>query len=388
MAAQYSHKQFFRRTPNAYLAAYFKSQGVDLGLDFTKLKESDAESILKAFETLPEERQVEIEAQFQDVNALACEGGVTALVDEASFHEDTEFIEALEKIDGFHAKVLWAFLEKPKYWHGASMFLHADNVSVSFWKKRNDIPKIAPSVEDEDIEAFAKSISQYFKGEGRGKNCKVEPYRRYQKEYFFAYPEDFAQSGVEWVSNTLKTRAHHPAFEIIFVYSQEEGFLDIYAPKNTKAVPELQRCFAKSILKLEVLEDGAIDNRVYDLEPAKQKDFEFKIEPEMGIASAVITRIKLTLKGAGKKRITLEADTRKNPKAVYNLLEDLNLPLYDVTQLGVKVTFEADKGKRAKTRAFNISYPNTCALNYDGKDSLIRKMLSQSGLEPKVVQGS
>ena len=79
------------------------------------------------------------------------------------------------------------------------------------------------------------------------------------KEYFFAYPEDFGQSGVEWISDSLKTRARHPAFEIIFVYSEEEGSLDIYAPKNTKAVPELQKLFAKTILKLDTLQDGSID---------------------------------------------------------------------------------------------------------------------------------
>ena len=90
----------------------------------------------------------------------------------------------------------------------------------------------------------------------------MEPYRRHQREYFFAYPEDFAQSGVEWVSNTLKMLAHHPAFEIIFVYCQAEGSLDIYAPRNSKAVSALQKAFARTILKLETLADGSIDKRV------------------------------------------------------------------------------------------------------------------------------
>ena len=139
--------------------------------------------------------------QSQDVNALACEGGITALVDEAGFHNDDAFIEEIAAIEGFHAKVMWAFLHKPKYWHGAVMFLHADNVSPSYWKKRNDLPCLPPQVEDEDIQALAKAISGYFfHKEGRGKNCTVEPYRRNQKEYFFAYPEDFAQSAVEWVA--------------------------------------------------------------------------------------------------------------------------------------------------------------------------------------------
>ena len=387
MAGQYSHLQFFRRTPNSQLAAYFSFKGIDLGIDLKKLNEKDTEAILQAFTQLPVEQQAEIEAEFQDVNALACEGGVAALIDEASFHQDNDFVQAIAAIEGFHAKVMWAFLDKLEYWRGASMFLHADNVSPTYWKKRNDLPCVPPHVDDEDIDALAQAISQFFyTKEGRGKNCKVEPYRRNNKEYFFAYPEDFAQSGVEWVSNTLKTLAHHPAFEIIFVYSESEGSLDIYAPKNTKAVPELQKHFAKTILKLETLKDGTIDPRVYELKPVADANFDFKLEPEAGIASVVVTKMRLTLKHGAKRRITLEADTRNNTKAVYDLLGTLNLPAYHITQLALKVTFEPVEGRRAKTRSFNITYPNSCALNHDGNDLVIRNMLAKSGLELQLLK--
>ena len=388
MAGQYSHLQFFRCVPNNQLAEYFSSKGIELGIDLTKLRERDTETILKAFTALPAEQQAEVEAEFQDVNALACEGGVAALIDEAGFHQDDTFVHAIAAIEGFHAKVMWAFLEKPDYWRGATMFLHADNVSPSYWKKRNDLPSLPPHVDDHDIEALAKAISRYFyTKQGRGKNCKVEPYRRNDKEYFFAYPEDFAQSGVEWVSNTLKTLAKHPAFEIIFVYSESEGSLDVYAPRNTKAVPELQKQFAKIILKLDTLKDGAIDKRVYELKPVADTGFEFKIAPEAGISSVVVTRMRLTLKHGEKRRITLEADTKSNSRAVYDLLETLNLSAYHVTQLGVKVTFDAIANKRVKTRSFNITYPNSCALNHDGNDLVIRKMLFESGLEPQSKKG-
>ena len=236
MAAQYSHMQFFRHVPNAQLAAYFESKDIDLGINFTEekgKKKKKKEEIFQAFTALPEDQQANIEAEFQDVNAMACEGGVAALIDEADFHQDEGFIESISEIDGFHAKVMWAFLEKKNYWKGATMFLHADNVSSSYWKKRNDLSSVPPHVEDDDIKALAKAISDYFHTtQGRGRNCKVEPYRRNSKEYFFAYPEDFGQSGVEWISDSLKTRARHPAFEIIFVYSETEGSLDIYAPKK------------------------------------------------------------------------------------------------------------------------------------------------------------
>lgn len=388
MTSQYSHLQFFRRVPNALLALYFESRDAVLSVDFPELKEGDVDPILHSFLELPDDRQAEIEAEFQDVHALACEGGVGALVDEASFHDDTTFVDDLSEIDGFHAKVMWAFLEKPDYWRGATMFLHADNVSPSYWKKRNDLPKLPPHVEDADINALASAISALFIKEGRGKNCKVEPYRRHNLEYFFAYPEDFAQSGVEWVSNTLKTLAHHPALEIIFVYCEEKGSLDIYARRNTKAVPELQRAFARTILKLETLPDGSIDTRVYDLAPLKDADFSFAIAPESGIASAVVTKMRLTLKEGGKRRITLEADTKHNAKAVYELRDILQPPPHYITQLSVKVMFEPVDGRRAKTRTFNITYPNSCALNNDGMDLQIRKMLADSGIEPQAEDAS
>ena len=384
MASQYSHKHFFRQVPHEQLASYFDAKNIDLGIDFTALSEKKADSLFTAFTGLPEEQQTAIEAEFQDIHAMACEGGVAALIDEAVFHEDDAFVESISAIVGLHAKVMWAFLEKPRFWQGATLFLHADNVSGSFWKKRNDFPPVPPDVEDSAINALANSISTFFhKTEGRGRNCKVEPYRRNNKEYFFAYPEDFGLSAVEWVSNALKNRARHPAFEIIFVYCESEGSLDIYAPKNTKAVPELQKIFARTILKLDSLKDGTIDKRVYDLNPLGDVEFKFQVEPESGIEQIVVTQLRLTLKHGPKRRITLEADTKNNPQAVYDLLEKLSPPAYFITQTRVKVIFEPKIGKRARSRTFNITYPNSCALGYDGDDLKIRKMLELSGIEPQ-----
>ena len=384
MASQYSHKHFFRQVPHGQLASYFDAKNIDLGIDFIALSEKKADSLFTAFTGLPEEQQTAIEAEFQDIHAMACEGGVAALIDEAVFHEDDAFVESISAIVGLHAKVMWAFLEKPRFWQGATLFLHADNVSGSFWKKRNDFPPVPPDVEDSAINALANSISTFFhKTEGRGRNCKVEPYRRNNKEYFFAYPEDFGLSAVEWVSNALKNRARHPAFEIIFVYCESEGSLDIYAPKNTKAVPELQKIFARTILNLDSLKDGTIDKRVYDLNPLGDVEFKFQVEPESGIEQIVVTQLRLTLKHGPKRRVILEADTKNNPQAVYDLLEKLSPPAYFITQTRVKVIFEPKIGKRARSRTFNITYPNSCALGYDGDDLKIRKMLELSGIEPQ-----
>ena len=78
----------------------------------------------------------------------------------------------------------------------------------------------------------------------------------------------------------------------------------------------------------------------------------------------------------------MEADPYPDPKAVYDLLEELKLSTFHVTQAEIKVKFAPTSGTRSRTRSFKISYPNWCALRHDGRDLIIRKMLADSGIEP------
>lgn len=385
MAGQYSHLQFFRRTPNVLLARYFQQKhGVLREIPFDRLKETNVAPIFHALTALPDEKQAEIEAECQDIDAMACQGGVIALTDEADFHEDKAFPAAISKIGGFHEAVMWAFLEHPRYWTGATRFLQADNIAESFWKKRNDLPHLPPHVSEEDADRLARAISRYFHTkEGRGRNCRVEMYRRYEKEYFFALPEDFAQSGVEWVRNELATRARHPAFDVIFVYSQREGSLDIYAPRNTAAVPALQKIFAATILKFEDLDEASADKRVYALDALAHRDFVFRYPAASGIEQVTIQLLRLSLKSGNKRRITIETDPASGPEAIYDLLDSIKTPPFHVTQAEIKVKFSQLAATRARTRTFKISYPNWCALRHDGGDLVIRNMLTASGIEPR-----
>lgn len=135
MAGQYSHLQFFRRTPNELLARYFISKNIELGINFKELNKKAEDAIFQAFIKLPADQQVANETDFQNIHAMACDGGIQALIDESVFHKDEDFTKAIAAIDGFHAKAMWAFLEKQNYWRGAAVFLHADNISASYWEK-------------------------------------------------------------------------------------------------------------------------------------------------------------------------------------------------------------------------------------------------------------
>jgi len=48
MAAQYSNKQFFRKTPSQYLARYYETNQIQLAVDFNEFKETTVEPIQEA----------------------------------------------------------------------------------------------------------------------------------------------------------------------------------------------------------------------------------------------------------------------------------------------------------------------------------------------------
>jgi hypothetical protein len=136
MAGQYSHRQFFRQVPNALLQRYSKHKGISFNVDFNTVKESDSDTLFNALIALEDNEQTIVEADFKAINALACEAGIQALVDESAYFNDEAFVAEIAAIEGFHAKALWAFIEKANYWHCAAMFLHADNVrSYHGWQR-------------------------------------------------------------------------------------------------------------------------------------------------------------------------------------------------------------------------------------------------------------
>ena len=381
--AQYSPRTFFRHVPNAMLKEYFTSKGVLIEHDLSKVPEAEIEPIYQAWLSLLDNQ--DMERDFKEIDQLACEGGIRAILDEAEWRNEN-ITEHLEKHHGFHEKVMWLFLKRNHYWSAVISFCHADSISFSQWNDCRTTNTSLANVNDEAIKNLEKSLSNYFfNKDGRGKNCKVEVYKRGELDYFFAYPEDYAQSSVEWEGSNFKRSARHPAFEIIFVYKQKEGKISLYM-KGSKAIKkEVRALFADAILGLN-LDEFVEDERIYNLKPLQQADAVFKFSPEQGIQSVTIKKLRLAINGT-KERITLEASPAKNPNAVYQLRDKLfkGIPASQltITQVGIQVTFISVDGKRASTKSFEISWPNSCTLKHDDKDAIIRKMLIDSGIEPK-----
>jgi len=396
MGRHYSTRDFFREMPNRLLARYFEAHGVLAGLNFAGMKEAQPEELFRAWLELPESQRKTMDAELREIHALSCEKGWCAIRDEAQWQlretpeQHAQFVEKMAALANHYERAMVTFLDHPQFWKGATLFCHAD--TLPYWRKRKGLPHEAASVHEEGRRALAAGISDFFhRTEGRGKNCVVEAFRRGELDYFFAYPEDYSQRSLEWVEGDFAPRQHNPAFEVIYVYSQADGTLDLNFRGSPKAIEPLQAMFATEILKLSELPPDPTDERVYDLNPLRERGFEFRYEPTSGIQSVVVKKLRLSSKVVKGDRITLEADAAARREAIYDLLDEVSksvkLRTYNVTQveLAAQVAIKADE--KPKSFSVRITYPNSCSLKYDDVDLKLRQMLVDSGIEPRESSG-
>ncbi|MBF0453921.1 MAG: hypothetical protein HQL72_03765 [Magnetococcales bacterium] len=389
MSQHYSTQSFFRKAPNALLQRYFSKEGVLTDFEFDKLKEGNPKPLFDAWLELPVEKRNTMDGAFQDIFRLSCEKGFNAIKDEAKWHLEEGFEEFILKMSGLKnhcERAFITFLDHSGYWPGALMFYHAD--TLSSWRKRKNIPKVAAKCDDANLWDLARQIKEYFNStEGRGRNCVVEALRRKDKDYFFAYPEDYSQHSIEWVEGEFQPRPHNPAFEIIFVYTQSEGTLDLHFKGNMKAKEALQYYFVETILGELELQPEEDDERVYDLNPLRNREFSFQYDPESGIQSVKVKRMRLSSKLRKGDRITLEADIKETDKAVYDLLDNLaesvSVDMYNVTRVELVASIDRGGDKKPKNELFSVTFPNSCSLKYDDMGLKLRAMLEASGIEPK-----
>lgn len=391
MARHYSTKDFFRQIPNGLLARYFEGQEACDGLDFSATAKAKPGEQFGAWLHLAEPQRHAMEAEFRDIFELSCEKGFRAILDEAAWHfrEDpsahTAFVEKLAALPNHYERAMVTYLDHNAFWNGASRFYHAD--TLPYWRKRKNLPHVPAAVDVASVTALADQMRTYFHHtEGRGKNCVVEPFRRGDLDYFFAYPEDYSQQSVEWVEGAFDRRPHNPAFEVVFVYSQKEGSLDLNYRGSNKAMEPLQAMFATAILKLPELPPDPKDKRVYDLAPLSQKSFQFLPAIGSGIEKVLVKKLRLSSRITKGDRLTVEADATHNANAVYDLLDEIgkSFPLHQYSVTQVELTaYVANGDKPAKAMSFRIGHPNSCSLKYDELDLKLRDMLEASGIEPK-----
>jgi hypothetical protein len=385
MAEPYSPKQFFRNVYNVFLMQYFEKNNIDFPLDLYAINEKQVDAIFDAFLTLDDGTRRKIESEFQKIHALATDAGIISLIEEAKEFENHQFIDSLQGISGLHGKAMWAFIDSPEYWQGASMLYQTRIIPSSYWTKINQLPALEQAFTGNDIELLAQAIGEYFfKNEGRGRQCKIDHYKRGKNDYFFAFPEDFAKTAIEWVDNDLQSLPHQMAFEIVFVYCEHTATLDLYARKNAKNIPHLQELFALYILKAKLTNlTPYVESKSYDLEPIFETGFEFDIPDKSDIYTIQILSAEVTCKNNPSSHVLVSISPDKNKDAVRDRLLKIRSKTEYISAVKLKVFFKPNAMRTKPAKAVPISMPDKCNLGCSDDDILISEILAASGIEPQ-----
>ena len=196
--------------------------------------------------------------------------------------------------------------------------------------------------------------------------------------YFIAFPEDYAHQSFEWVDDKFENCQRNPAFQVFFVYSECDASLDINFRGPKKTLKELRKIFAKSILKIDGVPDEVKGKQMYDLEPLRDKRFEFEYDCDSQIENVHISKLQFTSIYSSKGRVLIEEADGK----IYHAIDRFDLRDYKVTMAEIKSLIKIDPTKRAKKVTIKIyQNANACSLKYEGYELKLRKMLSDSGIE-------
>lgn len=390
MAKHYSIKSFFRDMPAPLLARYFRKQGCLQGLDFSPAEKGELDGLMTAWLELPEDACKRMEGDFQDIFAMCRDAAIPAMVDEAKWHMQgrlgahATFVEMFTALPNNHARAMTLFLEYPECWRNAARLYHAD--TLPWWRKRKGFPRIASWKDSASIQALSDLLRAYFlEKQSRAKHVLIEQVRRGELDYYFCYLEDYSRQSPEWDGDVFKPRPHNPAFEIVYIWSDAEGALDLNHRGDYQSAQPLQEMFAKTILKLPQLPPRPNDEHIYEMDKFSRSGLEFCYDAGSGIEDVAVRMIRLSSRVNKGERITVEANPDGNSDAVYELLEKMSLPLdlYYVTQVELTASVVMKAGEKPKNVPVRLTWPNSCSLKRDALGDKLRVMLAASGIEPK-----
>ncbi len=110
------------------------------------------------------------------------------------------------------------------------------------------------------------------------------------------------------------------------------------------------------------------DSHPYELNGVLRRDFQFPTDPEDGITSVRVRKLRLSVKGMPRRRITLEADPDAGEDDVYDMMDDClnrqHLPasILNATQVGIKFIFDQQEDGQPRSLSFEVSHPNSSNL--------------------------
>jgi hypothetical protein len=265
-----------------------------------------------------------------------------------------------------------------------------------YWRKVTGLTFRMPADSLSRCDYLAACLKTFFRhNDGRGRNCKVDYYRREERHFFFAFPEDYPQTMAVWEKGNLRPSFFNPAFEVVFVVTEGITYsLDTCYRGSKPDSQALSDVFAEAMFDAPIARE-LYDRPSYDLFQLKRRSFRFAYSAESGIERMAIRKLRFSVGGGDPLQVTLDANAHgdRGSNAIHEAIErvfrtadandDGRVPIAVArpTWTEIVAEFRAANRKRCRRRSFTISAPHSCSLKHDGEDLILREVLQASSIE-------
>jgi hypothetical protein len=257
--------------------------------------------------------------------------------------------------------------------------------NLSWWRRRNDLPQRQPDTSPEKCEQLAQEISAVLrKADGRGRNCTVEPFARRGTVCYFAFPDDHVVNVTAHdEEGRLAPRTFRRTFTMVFAFDPSEGALELYAKVPAAMKLELERIFARVILKYELGEWKP--DPAYEPNALRERGFRTETDSEDNV-SVDIRQIRLSFVNDERQIILRGNPDRPGDtlRMIDEVLDDEAVPAsaINVTLITFRFDFHAVGKRKAGSVTFDVAYPNCCGLRNQRPErvAVIMKYLRRWGI--------
>jgi len=173
----------------------------------------EAVGLVHLLKMWPDEARQFVEEVLRNVFDLACTSGNQALREAAADLGQLGKFQNAFVYGSLYQRAMWTWLEAPEVFEKALVYHQIERRTG--WRKRDDLPKIAPRTDGHALGCLGQDISRLLmKEEGRGQHCTVEYFQRENgTDYFCCYPDDFVRTvTLHDDEGTLKTRSVRQTF--------------------------------------------------------------------------------------------------------------------------------------------------------------------------------
>lgn len=360
----------------AYLVAqHLPVTGVDWGASVGKR----ADAVLAILHALPANQREQVEADLQEVDRLANDLGVRAIIEEAGRME-VVLGEEFRALQSNHDRAMFTWLKHRRIWRMSRRLAETDAVAnTRNWHERPYAPQGAPKHAPEDCVRLGSALSVIFARQLRGHQYRVEPVLRTDGSwYFYALLNDLPVATESFVPGSTDTRiaVTERVFEVTLCVPPGGGSIACYIQGG--ADRDLREAVFAACSE-EILGAALVPiPRHHPKEVRWELDTLLRrrtlpVDASTGVEEAVIRELWVTANGQGKRAAMFHADPDNGPEDIYDQLDAwLDQQQIPITSLHVhraklSLLWPA-QGKRRPSMTWTVAKPGTCTLKSEAED--------------------